>query len=100
MFIMKKFMLPFKVAATIVKERREKIDMNYGFVKQLCELEEAGFKFPIDFSDRCSESTEGEENLISGNDGCTLKIQTTNAQELYNHYQYFKNDQILVIDFR
>lgn len=35
-----------------------------------------------------------------GTDGWTLKIQTTNAQELYNHYQYFKNDQILVIDFR
>ena len=35
-----------------------------------------------------------------GTDGWTLKIQTTNAQELYNHYQYFKNEQILVIDFR
>ena len=67
MFIMKKFMLPFKTAATIVKERRETIDMNHGFINHLCDFENSGFKFPAEFSDRCSESTEGEENLYSGN---------------------------------
>jgi Dual specificity phosphatase, catalytic domain len=67
MFIMKKFMLPFKIAATIVKERRETIDINYGFINQLWDFENSGFKFPAEFSDRCSESTEGEENnLLSG----------------------------------
>jgi len=29
-----------------------------------------------------------------------LKIQTTNAQEIYNHYQVFNNSQILILDFR
>jgi hypothetical protein len=29
-----------------------------------------------------------------------LKIQTTNAQEVYNHYQVFKSEEILILDFR
>jgi hypothetical protein len=35
-----------------------------------------------------------------GTDGWTLKIQTTNAQEIYNHYQNYETEQVLVIDFR
>ena len=29
-----------------------------------------------------------------------LKVQTTNIQEIYNHYQHYSNDLILVLDFR
>jgi cyanophycinase-like exopeptidase len=29
-----------------------------------------------------------------------IKIQTTNAQEVYNHYQVFDAEQILILDFR
>lgn len=29
-----------------------------------------------------------------------MKIQTTNAQEVYNHYQVFEAEQILILDFR
>lgn len=29
-----------------------------------------------------------------------LKIQTTNAQEIFNHLQFFKNNQFLIVDFR
>ena len=29
-----------------------------------------------------------------------MKLQTTNIQEIYNHYQHFDSEQLLVIDFR
>lgn len=65
MYIMKKFLIPYKIAVDIVRERRETIDINPGFVQQLKDFEDNGFKFPNDISDRCSESTEGEDNLLS-----------------------------------
>lgn len=65
MYIMKKFMLPYKLAVDMVKERREKIQINSGFVSQLQDFETDGFKFPTEISDRGSESTEGEENILS-----------------------------------
>lgn len=66
MYIMKKFQLPYTKAFELVKERREKIDINSGFVEQLKEFELNGFKFKPDISDRFSESTEGEERIPNG----------------------------------
>lgn len=51
-----------------------------------------------------SESKEARDiaadvclNFLSGS---CLKVQTTNIQEIYNHYQHFDSDHLLILDFR
>jgi rhodanese-related sulfurtransferase len=61
MYIMKKFGLPFKTALKLVKERREKIDINSGFLNQLEEFETGGYKFKTEHCDKLSDSTDAEE---------------------------------------
>ena len=58
MFLMKKFMLPYKIASNLLKSRREKIDINTGFVDKLQKFEENGFKFDTAVQDDITESTE------------------------------------------
>ena len=51
-------MLPYKIAANLLKSRREKIDINTGFVDKLQKFEENGFKFDTAVQDDITESTE------------------------------------------
>lgn len=63
MYLMKKFLLPYKIAKSIVKSRRETIEVNSGFLSQLKTFEQNDFKFSVESSDCDSDSTEGEENI-------------------------------------
>lgn len=63
MYLMKKFLLPYKIAKSIVKSRRETIEVNSGFISQLKAFEQNDFKFSVELSDGDSDSTEGEENI-------------------------------------
>ena len=62
MFIMKKFRLSYDIAIKLVSQRREKIEINAGFVEKLKEFEANGFKFKAEHSDKSNASTEGEED--------------------------------------
>lgn len=64
MYLMKKFLLPYKIARNIVKVRREKIEINYGFINILKSFEENDFKYLTETTDEDSESTEGEETIV------------------------------------
>lgn len=61
MFLMKKFSLPFKLAVQLLKSRREKIDINNGFIAQLEAFEEHGFVFSTESQGNEGDSTEAEE---------------------------------------
>lgn len=61
MYIMKRFKLPFEIAIKLVSQRREKIDINPGFIEKLKEFEANGFKFSPEFDEKFSESTEAGE---------------------------------------
>eukprot|EP00345_Euplotes_harpa_P002479 CAMPEP_0168321398 /NCGR_PEP_ID=MMETSP0213-20121227/2252_1 /TAXON_ID=151035 /ORGANISM="Euplotes harpa, Strain FSP1.4" /LENGTH=65 /DNA_ID=CAMNT_0008323051 /DNA_START=1045 /DNA_END=1242 /DNA_ORIENTATION=+ len=64
MYLMKKFLLPYKVCRNIVKARREVVEINYGFVNLLKTFEENDFKYLTETDDNDSESTEGEETIV------------------------------------
>ncbi|CAI2369738.1 unnamed protein product [Moneuplotes crassus] len=63
MYIMKKFKLPFKTAFKLVSLRREKIDINPGFIEKLKEFENNDFKFATESSDQSNASTEAGDAL-------------------------------------
>ena len=66
MYLMKKFLLSFKTAKSIVEARRETVEVNSGFLCQLQAFEKYSFKFSAESSDDDGDSTEGEEcTLIS-----------------------------------
>lgn len=65
MFIMKRFKLPLDVALRLVSQRREKIDINPGFIEKLKEFETNGFKFDAELDEGFSESTEAEECTLT-----------------------------------
>lgn len=62
MFIMKKFNLPMKLAIKLLQSRREKVDINNGFLSQLEMFEEHHYKFATETQDYCSESTEDDDS--------------------------------------
>lgn len=62
MYIMKRFKLPFEIAFKLVNQRREKIDINHGFIEKLKQFEANGFKFSTESNSDLGDSTEaGEE---------------------------------------
>mmetsp|Transcript_25090 Transcript_25090/g.27837 ORF Transcript_25090/g.27837 Transcript_25090/m.27837 type:complete len:192 (-) Transcript_25090:27-602(-) len=61
MYIMKRFKLSYQIAVKLVSQRREKIDINSGFIEKLKEFEATGFKLTPTNSDIVSESTEAED---------------------------------------
>lgn len=65
MYIMKKFMLPYRFAKSMVSTRRETVEVNRGFLDQLKAFELNDFKFSVESCDNDSDSTEGEEFILS-----------------------------------
>ncbi|CAI2369367.1 unnamed protein product [Moneuplotes crassus] len=61
MYIMKRFELPFEIAFKLVLQRREKIDINPGFIEKLKQFEADGFKFSTESAFDSSDSTEAGE---------------------------------------
>lgn len=64
MYLMKKFLLPYKLARNIVKTRRETVEINNGFIGHLETFGENDLKYHLVESDNDSESTEGEEAIV------------------------------------
>jgi len=62
MFLMRKFSLPYKLAVNLLTSRREKVDINTGFISQLNSFEEHDFKFTTEDCDKGGESTEADDD--------------------------------------
>lgn len=65
MYLMKKFNITYKVARNMVKMRRETVEINDGFISQLKTFEQNYLEFAAALVNEDSDSTEGEESLVS-----------------------------------
>jgi len=64
MFFMKKFNVPYSQALRFVKARREAVDPNPGFIKQMEELESTGYSFEKMEAKRSLETKKSSDTAL------------------------------------